>query len=74
MDRSLRLATAGALATLAASAILIALRSISQPTVYLGGGLNGVHQVGAVYYAVALVLLSIGLGYLVTGAESPVRS
>jgi len=68
MDRPLRLATGGALATLLGVALLIALRDIPAPNVVLGRSGGQVLEVSAPLFIATLVLLAVGLAYLVTGA------
>lgn len=68
MDRPLRLATGGALASLLGVALLIALRDIPAPKVVLGRSGGQVVEVSAILFIATLVLLALGLAYLITGA------
>lgn len=69
MEVPLRLATAAALATVVASALLVVFRDVGQPTIYLGRGLTAAQAIGPIPFSASLVLLSIGLAYLFTAAE-----
>jgi len=65
MDRQLRLATGLAFAVLLGGGLLVALRSIGGPSVYLGNGTGEATPI----LAGSLVLLAVGVGYVLTGAE-----
>ena len=64
MDRPLRLATGLAFAVLVGAGLLVALRSIGGPSVYLGAGTSEATPI----LVGSLVLLAFGMGYLLTGA------
>ena len=68
MDRPLRLATAGAVASLLGAVVLIAIRDVGTSSVVTGvnSGVNTTLS-GALFVA-TLILLSLGFGYLMTGA------
>jgi len=68
MDRPLRLATAGAVASLLGAVVLILIRDVGKSSVVIGvnGGVNTTLS-GALFVA-TLILLSLGFGYLMTGA------
>jgi hypothetical protein len=68
MDRPLRWATGGALASLLGVALLIALRDVPASNVVLGRSSGQVVQVSAPLFIATLALLALGLAYLVTGA------
>lgn len=68
MDRPLRLATAGALASLVGVVVLIALRDVKAPSVSLGRSGVVVVNLSLPLFLATLVLLSVGLAYLLTGA------
>lgn len=68
MDRPLRLATAGALASLVGVVALIALRDVPGTQVLLGRTAGVVHEIPAPLFAASLVLLSIGFAYFAAGA------
>jgi hypothetical protein len=68
MDRPLRLALAGGLASLVGSVLLIALRGMGTANVVLGVT-DGVRtSLSGPLFVATLILLSIGFGYLLTGA------
>ncbi|MDQ1744448.1 MAG: hypothetical protein QOE23_2787 [Pseudonocardiales bacterium] len=78
MDRPLRWATGGALASPLGVALLIALRDVPASNVVLGRSGGQVVQVSAPLFIATLALLALGLAYLVTGAilaswRSPAR-
>ena len=64
MDRPLRVATAGAIASIVATVLLLALRDVGSSSVYLGRGEGGVTQIGQPLFIAVLVLISLGFGYL----------
>lgn len=64
MDRPLRVATAGAIAAVLATVLLLALRDVSSSNVYLGKSAGAVTQIGSPLFIAVLVLISIGFGYL----------
>ncbi len=68
MDRRLRLATGGAAASLLGTVLLIALRDASPADVALGRNGEMVTAVSAPLFIATLVLLSLGLAYVLTGA------
>jgi len=68
MDAPLRLATAGAIASLLGTAVLLVLRDVGSAQVKVGET-NGVQvTLGTPLFVAALVLLAVGFGYLTTGA------
>ena len=68
MDRRLRLATGAAAASLLGTVLLIALRDASAADVALGRNGEMVTAVSAPLFVATLVLLSLGLAYVLTGA------
>lgn len=68
MDRRLRLATGAAAASMLGTVLLIALRDISPASVALGHNGEMVTAVSAPLFIATLVLLSLGLAYVLTGA------
>jgi len=64
MDRPLRLATAGAIASLFVTVLLLALRDVGSSSVYLGRSNGAVTQIGEPVFIAVLVLISIGFGYM----------
>lgn len=67
MDRPLRLATGGALASLLAVVLLIALRDVKAPTVDVGRSGGVVVDLSLPLFLTTLVLLSLGFAYLLAG-------
>jgi hypothetical protein len=68
MDRPLRVATAATVVGLVVAAAAIAARSVNAPPVSLGT-IGGVQMtLGAPLFVVALVLLSLGCGHVLSGA------
>jgi putative Ca2+/H+ antiporter (TMEM165/GDT1 family) len=68
MDAPLRLATAGAIASLLGTAVLLVLRDAGSASVKVGLT-NGVQvTVSTPVFVAVLVLLAVGFGYLTTGA------
>ena len=68
MDRRLRLAVGAAAASLLGTVLLIALRDASAPDVVLGHNGDVVTAVSTPLFIATLVLLSLGLAYVLTGA------
>ncbi|MBV9368923.1 MAG: hypothetical protein JO074_03775, partial [Frankiales bacterium] len=64
MDRPLRLATAGAIAAVLVTVLMLALRDVSSSSVYLGRSRGAVTQIGEPLFIAVLVLVSIGFGYV----------
>src|SRR5947199_642428 len=64
MDRPLRVATAGAVASILATVLLLALRDVGSSSVYLGRSQGAVTQIGEPLFIAVLVLISLGFGYL----------
>lgn len=64
MDRPLRVATAGAIASLLVTVLMLALRDVSSSSVYLGRSQGAVTQIGQPLFVAVLVLISIGFGYM----------
>jgi hypothetical protein len=64
MDRPLRVATAGAVASVLATVLLLALRDVGSSNVYLGRSQGAVTQIGEPLFIAVLVLISIGFGYV----------
>ncbi|MDQ1700565.1 MAG: hypothetical protein QOG34_2428, partial [Frankiaceae bacterium] len=62
MDRPLRVATAGAVASVLATVLLLALRDVGSSNVYLGRSQGAVTQIGEPLFIAVLVLISIGFG------------
>jgi hypothetical protein len=67
MDRPLRLATGGALASLLAVVLLIALRDVGAASVDVGRSNGVVVAVSLPLFVTTLVLLALGFAYLLTG-------
>ena len=69
MDRPLRVATAGAVASIVATVLLLALRDVSSSSVYLGHAQGAVTQIGQPLFIAVLVLISLGFGYVYTAVS-----
>lgn len=69
MDRPLRVATAGAVASVLATVLLLALRDIGSSNVYLGRSGGAVTQISLPLFIAVLVLISLGFGYLYTAVS-----
>jgi hypothetical protein len=64
MDRPLRVATGGAIASVLATVLLLALRDVSSSSVYLGRSQGAVTQISQPIFIAVLVLISLGFGYM----------
>lgn len=64
MDRPLRVATAGALASVIATVLLLAFRDVNASSVYLDRSQGAVTQISQPLFIAVLVLISVGFGYL----------
>ena len=64
MDRPLRVATAGAVASVLVTVLMLALRDVGSASVYLGRSQGAVTQIGQPLFIAVLVLISLGFGYL----------
>jgi hypothetical protein len=69
MDRPLRLATAGAIAAVLVTVLLLGLRDVSSASVYVGRSKGAVTQIGEPLFIAVLVLISLGFGYMYTAAS-----
>jgi len=69
MDRPLRLATAGAVAAVLVTVLMLALRDVSSSNVYLGRSQGAVTQIGEPLFIAVLVLISLGFGYMYAAAS-----
>lgn len=69
MDRPLRVATAGAVASVIATVLLLALRDVGSSSVYLGRSQGAVTQIGQPLFVAVLVLISVGFGYVYTAVS-----
>jgi hypothetical protein len=69
MDRPLRVATAGAVASVLATVLLLALRDVGSSSVYLGRSQGAVTQIGQPVFIAVLVLISLGFGYVYTAVS-----
>ncbi len=67
MDTPLRLATAGAIACLVGSVLVIALRDVGGSSVILGITGGVLTTLSTPLFVASLVFLAVGLGYVVTG-------
>lgn len=68
MERPLRIATGGAVASFIGVVLLTALRDINVPSVILGADKSGVREIPTPLFVATLVLLSVGFGYVLSGA------